>query len=176
LQQLKNQQKGTTIVPFSFFSMATDPHLDKITSLLEGLLLEEPAYFCVSIRIKPTNNIKVFLDGDEGLPIARCVQFNRQLYKLIEEAGFYPNGDFSLEVSSPGVDEPLQLIRQYKKNVGRTLLVTFTDETVKEGVLEAVAEADILLAHTTGKGKKAITEKLVIPFNNIKSATVQIKF
>lgn len=72
-----NQRKGTTIVPFSFFSMATDLHINKITSLLEELLLEEPAYFCVNIRIKPTNNIKVFLDGDDGLPIAKCVQFNR---------------------------------------------------------------------------------------------------
>lgn len=171
-----NQRKGTTIVPFSFFSMATDLHINKITSLLEELLLEEPAYFCVNIRIKPTNNIKVFLDGDDGLPIAKCVQFNRKLYKLIEESGLYPEGDFSLEVSSPGVEEPLKFIRQYKKNIGRTLQITFTDDTVKEGVLETVAEADIVLSHTTGKGKKAVTEKLVIPFNNIKSATVQIKF
>lgn len=155
-----NQRKGTTIVPFSFFSMATDLHINKITSLLEELLLEEPAYFCVNIRIKPTNNIKVFLDGDDGLPIAKCVQFNRKLYKLIEESGLYPEGDFSLEVSSPGVEEPLKFIRQYKKNIGRTLQITFTDDTVKEGILEAVAEADIVLSHTTGKGKKAITEKL----------------
>ncbi|MBX9732857.1 MAG: ribosome maturation factor [Chitinophagaceae bacterium] len=156
--------------------MSTDQNLNKIASLLDDLLSEEPAYFCVNMRIKPTNNIKVFLDGDEGLPIAKCVQFNRKLYKLIEESGLYPDGDFSLEVSSPGVDEPLKLIRQYKKNIGRALHITFADDSVKEGVLEAVAEADIVLAHTTGKGKKAVTEQLVIPFNNIKSATVQIKF
>jgi ribosome maturation factor RimP len=104
------------------------------------------------------------------------VYFNRQLYKLIEEAGIYPEGDFSLEVSSPGIDEPLKLHRQYKKNIGRNIEVVFNDDTLQEGVLEEVAEHDIILKTTTGKGKKAVTEQVVIPFNNIKSTTVQIKF
>lgn len=172
----KNQQKGTTIVPFSFFNMATDPNISTIEQMLQGILAEEPAYFCVSITIKPTNNIKVFVDGDEGVKIERCVSFNRRLYKLIEEAAIYPEGDFSLEVSSPGIDEPLKLHRQYTKNIGRNVEVILADDTVKEGVLETVATDDITLITTSGKGKKAVTEQLVIPFSNIKSTTVQIKF
>ncbi len=176
MQQAKNQQKGTTIVPFSFFTMATEQHTNLIEQYLQTILADEPTYFLVSVKIKPTNNIKVFLDGDQGLPIEKCVYFNRKLYKMIEEAGIYPEGEFSLEVSSPGIDEPLKLIRQYQKNIGRTIQVVFTDDTIKEGVLEAVAEADIMLQCTSGKGKKAVTEQILIPFSNIKSTTVQIKF
>lgn len=172
----RNQQKGTTIVPFSFFNMATDLNIPKIEQMLNSILAEEPAYFLVSVTIKPTNNIKVYVDGDEGIKIEKCVSFNRKLYKLIEESGLYPEGDFSLEVSSPGIDEPLKLHRQYARNIGRNVAVKFLDGTEKEGVLEAVAEADIILATTTGKGKKAVTSQLVIPFSNIKSTTVQIKF
>jgi len=51
--------------------------------------------------------------------------FNKQLYKLIEEEGYYPEGDFSLELSSPGIDEPLKLHRQYVKNKGRNIEVLF---------------------------------------------------
>lgn len=155
---------------------AEDIHIPKIEQFLEGLLAEDPAYFIVSVKIKPTNNIKIFLDGDQGLPIERCVHFNRKLYKHIEESGWYPEGDFSLEVSSPGIDEPLKLTRQYQKNIGRTVSVLFNDDTVKEGVLTLVNENDIVVEQIIGKGKKAITEQLVVAYSDIKSTTVQIKF
>jgi len=156
--------------------MSTEPNTEKIEGMLNGILAEEPAYFCVSVTIKPNNNIKVFVDGDEGIKIERCVSFNRRLYKLIEEAAIYPEGDFSLEVSSPGIEEPLKLHRQYLKNIGRTIEVEFLDGTIKEGLLETVTNDDVTIIYTSGKGKKAVTEQLVIPFINIKSTTVQIKF
>jgi ribosome maturation factor RimP len=156
--------------------MTSETQIEQIENLVATLLADEPEYFCVLIKIKPTNNIKVYMDGDKGLPIEKCVSFNRKLYKMLEEAGFYPEGDFSLEVSSPGIDEPLKQHRQYTKNIGREVEVVFTDGTKKEGKLLQVAEADIIIEHTEGKGKKAVTQQLVIPFSNIKTTTVQIKF
>lgn len=172
----KRTTEGNGSVPFFYFNMSTETQITRIEGLITEMLAEETAYFLVSIRIKPTNNVKVFLDGDEGLAIEKCVSFNRRLYKLIEETGMYPEGEFSLEVSSPGLDEPLKLHRQYKKNIGRFIEVLFLDGTKKEGKLMEVAEADIIMEHTEGKGKKAVTQQLVIPFNHIKSTTVQIKF
>jgi ribosome maturation factor RimP len=150
--------------------------IDKVKAVIESFLEEESSYFIVQIKIKPTNNIKVFLDGDQGLPIEKCTFFNRKLYKAIEEEAWFPEGDFSLEVSSPGVDEPLLLKRQYNKNVGRKVQVTLLDGVVKEGILLTVAEADILIEWTEGKGKKAVQQQLLIPFENIKSTIVQIQF
>lgn len=169
-------KEGNEFVPFFFIPMATETQIQQIEQWVKTLLEAETEYFCVSIKIKPTNNIKVFLDGDNGLSIEKCVQFNRKLYKMIEESNQYPTGDFSLEVSSPGLDEPLKLHRQYVKNIGRAIEVVFTDGSKKEGKLIAVADADIIVEHTEGKGKKAITQQLVIPFNHIKTTTVQIKF
>lgn len=144
--------------------------------MVDAVLSNEPAYFRVNVKIKPTNNVKVYLDGDNGISIEKCVQFNRALYKQIEESGLFPSGDFSLEVSSPGVDEPLKMHRQYGKNIGRFIEVIFNDGSKNEGKLVQVAEADILIEQTTGKGNKAITQQIIIPFINIKSTTVQIKF
>ncbi len=156
--------------------MATDTQLEVIEQLVDKLLADQPEYFKVNVKIKPTNNIKVFIDGDNGIAVDKCVQFNRKLYKLIEEKGMYPEGEFSLEVSSPGVGEPLKNNRQYSKNVGRPVEVVFNDGAIKEGKLVQVAENDIIIEHTEGKGKKAVTQQIVIPFTNIKSTTVQIQF
>lgn len=153
-----------------------DSVIVEIETLINGFLEAEPKQFLVGCRIKPTNNIKVFIDGDEGVTIAACVQLNRKLYKAIEEKGWYPAGDFSLEVSSPGVDEPLKIKRQYQKNIGRELAVEFLDGTKKQGTLITVAEEDFIIEIKTGKGKKQEIHQEIIPFANIKSAVVQIKF
>jgi ribosome maturation factor RimP len=175
-------KEGNGFVPFSFLQllpfcfMTPDSQIEKIEKITDEVLADYPEYFRVSVRIKPTNNIKLFLDGDNGITIEKCVFFNRKIYKLVEETGMYPEGEFSLEVSSPGVDEPLKLYRQYLKNKGRNVEVLFPDGTVKEGKLLEVAEQDIILEITTGKGKKLAVQQLVIPFSNIKSTTVQVKF
>ena len=155
--------------------MAADT-LQQIQSWVEEILTEFPELFLVSLKIKPTNNIKVFIDGDNGFSIDSCKRINRRLYKTIEEALIYPEGDFSLEVSSPGVTEPLKLHRQYNKNIGRDIEIVFKDDTSKIGTLLTVADEDIIIEHTEGKGKKAVVQQVVIPFANIKSAIIQLKF
>lgn len=159
-----------------FLIMATDIHLQQIEKLVDETLADDPQYFRVQVKIKPTNNIKVFIEGDNGITIEKCVQINRSLYKKLEELALFPDGDFSLEVSSPGVGEPLKDRRQYNRNIGRDVEVVFNDGTKKEGKLLQVADADIIIETTEGKGKKAVIQQLVIPFNNIKTTTVQIKF
>ncbi len=154
--------------------MNAETALEQVKQLLEPLLQED--VFLVDFRIKPTNNFKIFLDADNGLSIDKCIKINRALYKAFEEKGWYPEGDFSLEVSSPGIDEPLKLFRQYKKNVGRKLAVVLNDDSKKEGKLLAAAEDFISLEYTEGKGKKALVKTDEVPFENIKQATVLIQF
>ncbi|MGF7231777.1 ribosome maturation factor [Arachidicoccus sp.] len=147
-----------------------------IEQLLDEILSGETEYFKVKFKVKPTNNFKIYIDGDKGITIDKCIKINRALYKKIEEQELYPEGDFSLEVSSPGIDEPLANLRQYKKNIGRKVEVLFNDEAKKEGQLLEVSEMGITIEHTTGKGKKLVTEQLNFSFDIIKSTIVQIQF
>ena len=148
--------------------------IEQIRTFLEPLL-EGTDVFVVNIKIKPTNNIKVFLDADSGMSIDKCVKVNRKLYSLVEESDMFPDGDFSLEVSSPGVDEPLVSDRQYKKNIGRTVAVTPVEEGPdKVGVLKEVKEDSIVLEMTVGKKKEISVVE--IPFKEIKTIIVQIVF
>jgi ribosome maturation factor RimP len=156
--------------------MNKDQQIQAIAQMMNGLLEQEPAYFLVEITIKPTNNIKVFLDADTGVVIEKCVAFNRQLYKLIEESEFYPAGDFSLEVSSPGLEEPLKLHRQYIKNVGRLVEVTQVEGPVLTGILKEAGEKQLTLAEEKGKNKKKEIVEHIIPFDNIKTTKIQIVF
>jgi len=144
----------------------------KIEALLEGT----PAHFLVEIRIKPTNNVKVFIDGDQGVQLSDLVHYNRKLYKELEESGLFPNDDFSLEVSSPGLDEPLKLQRQYKKNEGRFVEVHLNDTTKKEGKLIESTQDGIVIEVEEGKGKKKQVKQETILFDNIKTTKIQIRF
>ncbi|MDN3658640.1 ribosome maturation factor [Ferruginibacter paludis] len=150
--------------------------LQAIEALIAKLLSEMEDVFLVSVKVKPVNNIKVFLDADGGLNIDRCVKINRAMYRTIEEEGWYPDGNFSLEVSSPGIDEPLKLLRQYKKNIGRTVEITFTNDVKQEGKLVAVDDEGVTIEYIEGKNKKAITVTKEIPFDAIKQTVVQIAF
>lgn len=154
--------------------MTQDSHIQTVEKLIEPLL--EGDVFLVSVRIKPINNIKIYLDADGGLGIEKCIRINRALYKIMEEKAMYPDGDFSLEVSSPGIDEPLKLLRQYKKNIGRNVEVITSDDIKREGKLTDATEEKISIEYTVGKGKKAETKTEEIGFNNIKQTTVLVKF
>jgi ribosome maturation factor RimP len=88
----------------------------------------------------------------------------------------YPDGDFSLEVSSPGLDEPIKLHRQYIKNIGRFVEVFEIEGERKEGKLLSATTNEIIIEETKGKGKKMEIIEHRIPIEQIKSTKIQIKF
>jgi len=153
-----------------------EPIIAEIEKKVNNLIASDPSLFIVEIRIKPTNNVKVFIDGDKGVGIDQLTQYNRRLYRQLEEENVFPGNDFSLELSSPGLDEPLKMHRQYEKNKGRFVEVILKDGGKKEGRLKEVGEETIRLEETTGKGKKMEIVEHDIPFETIKATKVQIKF
>lgn len=154
--------------------MSREDQIDIVQKLLHPLLTDD--IFLVDIKIKPINNIKIYLDADSGLGIERCIKINRALYKVMEEMSIYPEGDFSLEVSSPGIDEPLKLHRQYVKNTGRELEISLNDGSKQTGKLISVDDTGISIEFTEGKNKKAVVKQSTISFTEIKEAIVLIKF
>jgi ribosome maturation factor RimP len=154
--------------------MATPTHIEIVQSLLEKLLFDD--IFLVDIKVKPTNNYKIYLDADSGLAIQNCTKINKALYKHMEAMELYPDGDFSLEVSSAGLDEPLKLHRQYVKNIGRNVALVLNDGSETEGILDEVNETNIKISFTEGKGKKAIKVEKELAFEDIKETKIQIKF
>jgi ribosome maturation factor RimP len=154
--------------------MNSDNQVSAIEAKIGGLLGEMPGYFLVEISIKPTNNIKVFLDADQGAAIEQLSRINRALYKWVEE-NLFPNGDFSIEVSSPGLEEPLKLDRQYLKNIGRNVEVLLKNGIKKEGKLISATQNEVVVEEEIGKGKKKELVQHSILKEEIKSTKIQIR-
>lgn len=170
----RNKKKGTGRSLLLLEIMSSSTQIETVEKLLLPLLKDD--IFLIDIKVKPINNIKIFLDADYGLGIEKCIKINRALYKIMDEMGIYPEGDFSLEVSSPGLGEPLKNHRQYVKNKGRDVEVVANDDQTITGKLLEVDEETITVETKTGKGKKEIVQKEEIPFTSIKQTKVQIKF
>ncbi|MCX6172347.1 MAG: ribosome assembly cofactor RimP [Flavobacterium sp.] len=150
---------------------------EKITNLIEEGLQEKPSLFLVDLSISDSYKISVTLDGDNGVQLQDCIDISRAIDANLDRE----EQDFSLEVASAGVSTPLKLVRQYKKNIGRTLKVKTATESL-EAKLENVTEETILLSWTSrepkkiGKGKETVEHKREIPFSEIKEAIVIIIF
>ncbi len=156
--------------------MNTEQQIQIIEQKIHSLIETDPGSFLVEVKIRPGNNVKVFVDADNGVSIDKLVQYNRKLYKEIEESSLFPGGDFSLEVSSPGLDEPLKMHRQYLKNIGRNVEVILKDGVKKEGKLLDATETYIIIEESKGQGKKKELVQQTLPFDDIKTTKIQIKF
>lgn len=151
---------------------------ERITQAIQDALLERSSLFLIDIKISDDNKVNVVLDGDNGVNLQDCIDVSRAIENSIDREEY----DFSLEVASAGVTKPLQMPRQYKKNVGRKLKVVTISSEVVEAEITAATDADITLEWKSrepkkvGKGKETVEKKLVLPYTDIKEATVIISF
>ena len=119
----------------------------------------------------------LFRSGDNGVALQDCIDISRAIESNLDRE----EQDFSLEVASVGVGSPLKLIRQYKKNVGRTLIVKTGTEIIEAELVEA-NDVFIILSwkarepKKVGKGKETVQKELQLPYADIKEAIVIISF
>lgn len=151
---------------------------DKVQELIAVALAERPELFLVDFSINDANKISINLDGDHGVNLQDCIDVSRAIENQLDRE----EQDFSLEVASAGVSSPLKFIRQYKKNIGRTLKVKITDSADIEAKLVAADEEKITLEWQArdpkkiGKGKVTVDKKAEILYQNIKEAIVIVSF
>ena len=119
----------------------------KLIFELELIIDEFPELFLVDLTVKGVSGkqlVLVVIDSESGLPIEMCSLISRKLLTKIEEKDLI-EGTFNLEVSSPGIDKPISLPRQYKKNIGRKLEIETLDGEIFEGELKKIEEQTIAL-------------------------------
>ena len=150
---------------------------DKVENLLQEAFEENNSLFLIEFTVDNSNHIKVVIDGDEGVSVNDCIAVSRKIEHNLDRE----EEDFSLEVLSAGVSEPLRLPRQYQKNIGRTLAVTTPEEKI-EGKLVKVEDGKITLQwqarepKPVGKGKVTVNKEAVLPMDQISEAKVIITF
>lgn len=152
-------------------------NIEKRTAeLVEDKIADMPNLFLVDVKMHSNGKLIVLVDGDDGIGIADCVAISRHVGFHLEEENVIDT-PYNLEVSSPGIDTPLTLQRQYAKNIGRTLSIKMDDGAKREGKLLSAAGSEITIEETIKeKGKKAVTVESTIPTDKITETKVLISF
>jgi len=150
---------------------------EQVLKLLNDALLVKQEMFLIDLSISDAYKIVVTLDGDNGVNIQDCIDISRAIENNLDRE----EHDYALEVQSVGIGSSLKFVRQYKKNVGRTLIVKTSSENIEAGLVEA-NDSYIVLSWTArepkkvGKGKETVQKRQQIPYSEIKEAIVTIKF
>lgn len=150
---------------------------EKVNTLVLEELSEKPSIFLIDLIITDAFKVIVTLDGDSGVALQDCIDVSRSIENNLDRE----EQDFSLEVASVGVGSPLKMVRQYKKNVGRTLIVKTGAEIIEAELVEANDDFVILSwkarePKKIGKGKETVQKELKLPYADIKEAIVTVTF
>jgi ribosome maturation factor RimP len=147
---------------------ATTTLQEQIWQTLETYFGETP-FFVVDVHVTPTQRISVFADGEANITIDKCAEISRFLENHLETNGLVGE-KYWLEVSSPGMDEPLKVPQQYKKTIGREVEVQLFSGIKEIGILKGFSENGIQIEIPEEKKKKEIIPAVVkdIPFDEIK--------
>lgn len=150
---------------------------EHVYNLVVEELVEKPSVFLIDLIITDNFKISITLDDDNGVVLQDCIDISRAIENKLDRE----EQDFSLEVASVGVGSPLKFVRQYKKNVGRTLIVKLSTETIEAELVEANDNFIILSwkarePKKVGKGKETVQKRQEILFTEIKEAIVTVTF
>ena len=150
---------------------------EKVLTVLNDKISQRDDLFLIDCSINDANKIMISIDGDKGVVLQDCIDISR----AVEEGLDREEQDFSLEVASVGVGSPLKLVRQYIKNIGRTLIVKTATQTIEAELVDANDEQISLSWEARepkkiGKGKETVIKSLQIPYTDIKEAIVTINF
>jgi ribosome maturation factor RimP len=164
-----------TAVP-SFIGSNLNELVSDIAKIVEGNFPDE-SYFLVDLTIKGgrgNEKVVILIDCDQGVDIETCSKISRVVSEELDRMDMLKES-YTLEVSSPGVDYPLKSVRQYKKNIGKHMMLTLHDNKCLRGELILVDDQGIRIKNENG-GKKKPPYDTYIPFNEIKKSKVLVTF
>lgn len=148
--------------------------IDKVTvlDLVNEGLKDKEALFLVQVKVSADNRIFVDIDGDNGVTIDDCIELSRYVESHLDREV----EDFELNVASAGLDTPLRMARQYKKNVGRKLDVTTLDGECLKCTLAQADDEGIVMQPAPRRKKDPMPEPVALKYADIKVAKVMVEF
>jgi ribosome maturation factor RimP len=149
---------------------------ERVKELVEQSLADQN-HFLVDLVVSSKSNpikITVVLDGDKGISIDDCATVSRTFAALLDEENSIEN--YALEVTTPGLDQPLKLKRQYVKNIGREVKIQLKDKKIERGKLVESTEDTVVIEHEVKEGKQKELKKTTFTFEEIERTLVEVSF
>ena len=133
-----------------------------VTEIINALSGEVNArgLYIVDVSINKDNEIEVIIEKEEGIvELDDCVSMSRYFETCFDRE----KEDYSLTMSSAGLDQPFKVLKQYLKAVGSKVEVQLKGGRKMVAVLEAADEESITLKYSAkeaveGKKKKELVE------------------
>jgi len=132
-------------------------------------------FFLEEVQIANPGNHRIvtcIIDGTAPLNLDQVTEISRVISALLDEATFMDDSEFTLEVSSPGLDRPLTQERHWKKNLTRLIKVISNDGTELIGRLKEYDDVNATLVENI-KGRE---KTHVVAFADMKRAVVEVEF
>ena len=134
----------------------------KISDILDAISGEIVARGCfiVDVSVSKDNDIVLTIESESGkIELDDCVSLSRYFETKFDREV----EDYSLTVSSAGLDQPFKVFKQYQKALGTKVEVSLKGGRKMVAVLEAADEESITLKYSAkeaveGKKKKEIVE------------------
>ena len=133
--------------------------------------------FLVEVKVSPTK-VTVFIDKPNGITLAECAELSKLITAQLEPDGVWETHE--LEVSSPGMDQPLRVYQQYLRRIGRQARVITKDGREHKGVIQSADPSGFELVETISKKEnktKTVTEvNSRFRYENIKETKLILSF
>lgn len=132
---------------------------EHIEAKIAEIATEHGAILLEIIRRGHTNStvVEVIVDAVDGVGLDRLTVISREINNLLDEDEEVIRGRYRLEVSTPGLDRPLEHSWQFDKNIGRLVRITSLDDQGKKGTalfrLLEVSDGHLRLQPMKAKGK-----------------------
>jgi ribosome maturation factor RimP len=116
--------------------------------------------------------LRVFIDGPDGVTVENCADVSRQLSGVLDVEDPI-SSEYTLEVSSPGMDRPLFTLDQFARykgyKVALKLNLAYEGRRKFSGILNGTTEDDEVLVVVD-------QEEYCFPIENIEQARIVPQF
>jgi ribosome maturation factor RimP len=155
--------------------------MDKLAQLKEIIGKEINNYFAgrelflVEIKVLTNGKIEVYADGKSNITIDECAQLSRHIHRFLEENNLMTD-NLSLDVSSPGIDEPLKVAQQFQKQLNKNVDVVLKNGLKVTGELLFADDEKIIVKEIIKVKKVETIEEHTYTFDEIKSVKKHFNF
>jgi ribosome maturation factor RimP len=147
--------------------------LDENIKEIVDRFVQNNGFMLIDLVLRGTERkrvIEVFMDGEKDVSADDCAKVSREIESGLKDL-MAKNPDYRLDVSSPGIDRPLQFLKQYAKHVNRKFEIVYSSGEEKKSLTGKLSAVDGIYLTFISNNKEVI-----INFNNIIKANVVISF
>jgi len=130
--------------------------VDKVMKLAEGVC-DSLGIDLVDVEIFRAGRrrvLRVYIGKAPAISVDDCANVSRGVSTLLDAENVMEDDTYTLEVSSPGIDRPFKSIKDWRRNLGRTVKVTTSTPIEGKfqflGLLKSVDEAKAMLETPAG--------------------------